>query len=316
MRHKELFKTYIWLIETINNYGPITLEQLGKLWLKSTVSDGVPMARSSFNRHREDIEDIFGIRFVCDRSNGWKYSIEDDGRLDGSSAQNWMINTLSVSNLIADSRCVHNRILLEYVPSEGSNLHQVVEAMKQSKKVCLKYRKYHSVDIKEYEVEPYCLKLYHRRWYLLSRYSDSKEYRVFAFDRIVEATVSNTKFRIDKKFDASTYFSECFGVVLSTREPLQRIVVRAYGTQQYYMRDLPVHPTQRYLTHGDGYTDYEITLRPSDDFMAYLLSCGQWLQVISPQSLVDRLLASLDSTRDRYKKMTVIEPFINQTDPK
>ena len=301
MRHKELFKTYIWLVETINTHGPISLEELGSLWLKSSVSDGTPLARSSFNRHREDIEDIFGIRFICDRSNGWKYSIETDGRLDGSSAQNWMTNTLSVSNLIADSRSVHNRILLESVPSEGTNLHQAVEAMKQSKKVCIKYRKYHSVDIKCYEVEPYCLKLYHRRWYLLARYSDTKEYRVFAFDRIVEAVVSKTKFRIDKKFDASTYFNECFGVTLSLTEPLQKIVLRAFGTQQFYMRDLPVHPTQRYLTHGDGYTDYEIKLRPSEDFMAYLLSCGQWLQVISPQSLVDRILESIESTKNRYK---------------
>lgn len=301
MRHKELFKTYVWLIETINNNGPVSLEEINRQWLESSVSDaGLPLARSSFNRYREDIEDIFGIRFICDRSNGWKYSIESDGSIEGNSAQRWMTNTLSVSNLIADSRSVHDRILLESIPSEGNHLHQIVEAMKQSRKACLKYRKYHSEDVKEYEVEPYCIKLYHRRWFLLARYSDTREFRIFGFDRIIEASVSKAKFSIDKKFDASTYFNECFGVTLSLKEPLQRIVLRAYGTQQYYMRDLPVHPTQRCLKHGDGYTDYEIRLRPTDDFMAYILSCGQWLQVISPQSLIDRILHSLESTQNRY----------------
>lgn len=58
MRHKDLFKTYIWLIETIHRFGALTLSELGDLWLKSSISEGVPMSRTSFNRHREEIEDI------------------------------------------------------------------------------------------------------------------------------------------------------------------------------------------------------------------------------------------------------------------
>lgn len=309
MRHKDLFKTYIWLLETVNSHAPVSLEEIGRLWLKSSLSDGSPMARSTFNRHREAIEDIFGISITCDRSGGCRYSIASDSnsRHAGSSVQNWMTTAISVSNLISDSRSVHSRILLEAIPSEGFNLHRAVEAMKQSRLLRISYRKYHTELVSCYELEPYCIKLYHRRWYLLARKPETKEYRIFAFDRIVDTAVTATRFRVDRKFDAAAYFKDCFGVNLSADQPAQTIVLRAYGTQQYYMRDLPVHHSQRYLTHGDGFTDYELRLQPTDDFMAYLLSCGPWIQVISPASLAERLLSSLEDTRRRYGQSDVCQ---------
>ena len=39
------------------------------------MSGGVELARSTFNRHKMAIEDIFGIRIECDRSYGYKYYI-------------------------------------------------------------------------------------------------------------------------------------------------------------------------------------------------------------------------------------------------
>ena len=70
MRHKELFKTYVWLIEKIHRQGPLSLEEIGNLWLKTSLSDGQPLAHTSFNRHRVEIEDLCGIKIVCDRRNG------------------------------------------------------------------------------------------------------------------------------------------------------------------------------------------------------------------------------------------------------
>ena len=135
MRHKELFKTYIWLIETIHRQGPLSLEEIETLWLKSSLSEGQYMARTSFNRHREEIEDLFGIKIVCDRSRGWKYRIENADVMDKPSVGNWMANTISLNNLIAENRSVSDRILLENIPSEGVNLQRVIEAMKTSKMI-------------------------------------------------------------------------------------------------------------------------------------------------------------------------------------
>lgn len=258
------------------------------------------MARTSFNRHREEIEDVFGIRIICDRSNGWRYRIENADEMDGNTVANWMANTISLNNVIAENRSVADRILLENIPSEGANLQCVIEAMRMGRMIEFSYHKYHTSEIKHYEVEPYCVKLYHRRWYLLARYRDTKTFRVFGFDRIVSVNVSSLKFKLDRNFDASSYFNEFFGVAPNFDIPLQKIIVRAYNTEQFYMRDLPVHHSQKLIAQGDGFCDYELTLRPTDDFLGYILSRSRWIQVLSPQNVIDNIREMAKSVQNLY----------------
>lgn len=300
MRHKDLFKTYIWLIETIHRFGALTFREIGDLWLDSSISGGVPMSRTSFNRHREEIEDIFGMRIICSRNNGNRYRIESAEPLDKHSVESWMANTISLNNLIAENRSVSDRILLEAIPSEGKTLQTAIEAMRESHKFEFDYKKYYSPEIKHYSVEPYCVKLYHRRWYLLGRYSHNRDFRLFAFDRISNAYKSSDKFKIDHTFNASVYFNECFGVALNPSVPVQKVIVRAYINERYYLRDLPLHPSQRLVGEGDGYFDYEVTLRPTEDFIGYLLSRSDFVKIVSPDSLANQLKEMALSIVRRY----------------
>lgn len=301
MKHRDLFKTYIWLIETIHRYGSITLSELSNLWIKSAISDGTPMSRTSFNRHREEIEDIFGIKIVCSRSNGNKYFIENADVINCVSVENWMANTISINNIIAENKSVSDRILLESIPSEGGNLQAAIVAMRRNNILRFDYKKYYSSEIKHYFVQPYCVKLYHRRWYLLGKYPSTKDYRMFAFDRMSDVQITSEKFLFDTSFDASEYFKECFGVALNPSVPVQKIIIRAFLNERYYLRDLPLHPTQRFIAEGDGYFDYEITMRPTEDFLGYLLSRSHFVKIISPNSLAVQLQSMAKSILERYE---------------
>lgn len=291
MRHRQLFKTYVWLVETVYRFGPLTFDEICDRWEYSSLFEGIPLARTSFNRHRDEIEDVFGIRIVCDRSNGCRYSIADIGDLDRHSALNWMANTLSLNNIIAENRTVHDRILLESVPSEGESLRCAIEAMKTSHMVAIEYHKYRSEDILHYEVEPYCVKLYNRRWYVLVRFPLKDDFRILSFDRICRLEILPATFVMPRDFSASTFFKDFYGIYYDPAIPMERITIRAYGNERYYVRDLPIHPTQTVVGYGEDYTDYEIRLRPTSDFKAYLLSQGEWLQVLTPQTLADDIKA-------------------------
>lgn len=301
MRHKDLFKTYIWLIETIHRLGPLTLPDLCDLWLKSSISDGTPLSRTSFNRHREEIEDIFGVKIVCSRRNGNRYYIENTDSIDSATVENWMANTISINNLIAENKSISDRILVETIPSEGANLQVAIQAMRIGHVIEFDYRKYYLTESKTCIVEPFCDKLYHRRWYLLGRYSGTKDFRLFAFDRIHDVKTLPTSFKFPKSFIAKDYFSECFGVARNEAVPVQKVVVRAYTNERYYFRDLPLHPTQRLIGEGDGYIDYEIIMRPTEDFLGYLLSRSNFVKIISPEPLAMRLQEMAKSILDRYR---------------
>ena len=65
---KNYFKSYIWLLETLQSRGPLTLAEIKKLWMRSSVNDeGKELATRTFANHVASIADIFGIDILCDR---------------------------------------------------------------------------------------------------------------------------------------------------------------------------------------------------------------------------------------------------------
>ena len=291
------FKEYIWLVETIHKARKITFAEIQEKWLRSDLSEGVELARSTFNRHKDAIQDMFGIYIECDRQHGYQYYIGNDEELENDSVQNWLLSTLSVNNIISESLSLQNRILLQPVPSEGEYLKMVIEAMKKSVRIAVDYRKYGTDKPNHLNFEPYCLKLFKQRWYILGHFHrdataekpESDYFGVFSFDRIQNMRLTDVKFRIDTEFDAQDYFNECYGVLVGDDTKPQRIVIRAYGYERYYMRDLPVHKSQHEIGKGENFADFELFMRPTIDFSGHLLSRGNQIKVLSPQWLADEL---------------------------
>lgn len=301
MKTPTLFKEYIWLVNTIRRAGSISLSEINEKWISTEMSGGVPFARTTFNRHKDAIEDIFGIFIDCDRKSGYKYFIGNEEVLREDSVQNWMLSTLSVNNMISESLSLQDRILLENIPSDGVHLHKVIDAMKQGCLVELQYKRYSSVEAKVSVVAPYCIKLFRRRWYLLARYGGGG-FAILSFDRVGKVDLLKEHFEVEKDFDAANFFQECFGVVIGDGSQAERVVLRAYGKEKFYLRDLPLHHSQKEIHDTDEYVDFEYHLRPTDDFKAQILSRGEWLTVVSPQWLADDICDRLKANLEKYKK--------------
>lgn len=295
------FKEYIWLVNTIYHAKAITFAEINERWLKTEMSEGVEMARTTFYRHKCAIEDIFGIYIECDKKNGNKYYIGNEYVLREDSVQNWMLSTLSVGNMVEESQSLHNRILLEHVPSGGDKLQQVIKAMKENRMISLTYRRYGSPENGTYKLAPYCVKLFHQRWYLVACFESGLK-SVYSFDRIEKVELLDEKFKIDEDFDAAEFFSDSYGIVVDDKMSPERIVLRAYGYERYYLRDLPLHHSQRMIASTDDYCDFELTLRPTSDFKAQLLSRGEWVAVLEPQSLADEIVEWHKNAIERYEK--------------
>ena len=197
-----MFKQYIWLVGTISRAGKISLEEINRRWLGTELSGGIEIARTTFIRHKAAIQDIFGIDIECDTHDGFSYYITNQEVLQENSIQNWMLSTITVSNLLGDSRSVHDRILLESIPSNSDNIRLFIEAMKTSRRITVTYRKYGFTEPSEHTVEPYCIKLFQRRWYALVRHITRDSLFTLSFDRIIDIRLTEEHFKIDKDFDA------------------------------------------------------------------------------------------------------------------
>ena len=217
------------------------------------------------------------------------------------SVQNWMLSTLSVSNTLGESQSLHQRILLENIPSGGEQLQLVIKAMKENRSLMITYRRYGASASYSCKIEPYCIKLFRQRWYMVGKLSNGW-LATYSLDRIEDISMMETKFKIPEDFNAAEYFQDSYGIVVDSKLPLERVVLRAYGNERYYLRDLPLHHSQREIGKTEDYTDFELHIKLSFDFKTQLFSRGGWLQVIEPQSLADEMIEWHEIAIERYKK--------------
>ncbi len=311
MKIPTLFKEYIWLIETIHQAGKITFAEINEKWCRTEESGGVEFARTTFNRHRDAILDMFGVIIECDRKDGYRYYIYNKEVLREDSIANWLFSTLSVGNMLDENVGLQDRILLESIPSGDAYLKMIFKAMRESRRMMVTYRRYGAASANSFSVAPYCVKLFKRRWYVLVRFDrpsyrnngngDKEALSVLSLDRIEAIELLQEKFTINPDFDAETFFGECFGIVVGDGTKAERIVLRAYGLEPHYLRDLPLHHSQREIDCTDEYTDFEFYMRPTSDFKANLMSRGEWLQVVSPEWLAEDIQQWLQTAINRYK---------------
>jgi hypothetical protein len=303
MKSYALFQEYIWLVETIHKAGRITLGEINERWLRTEMSEGISIARSTFNRHRDAILDMFGIVIECDRKDGFRYYIYNEEVLEEDSIQNWMLSTLSVNSVLAESKGVHDRILLERIPSDGENLHKFLEAMKQGVRIRVNYRRYGAEASKSsMKLDPYFVKLFGRRWYALVKFPEPTGHLfTLAFDRIISLELTDEKFEYDKDFDPAGWFRDCYGIVRDPEVPVEKILVRAFGREANYLRDLPLHHSQKEVFTGEEYSDFELTLRPTADFFSPLLARGAAIRILAPQWLADEIRQQHQAAFELYK---------------
>ena len=106
---------------------------------------------------------------------------------------------------------------------------------------------------------------------------------------------------MDKDFWAESYFADSYSILRREDVPIQRVVIRAFGREVFYLRDLPFHHSQKEIASGDGYSDFEFFLRPTNDFYTPLLSRGPNIKVLEPEWLVEEIKVQVAQVGELYK---------------
>ena len=296
MKPAQIFHQYIWIINTLRAYGQLTLEELSRKWQDDQVVDGNPLQRSSFNRHRDAILDMFGIIIDCDKKT-YRYFISNPEALRDGSIERWLFSTLTVHGMLSDSAAVKERVVLENVPAGLEYLDTILHAIKTNHRIRMGYQKFGKEGYVK-TVCPYALKLFHQRWYLLAR-NDEDQMRVYALDRMTMAQLTDESFDMPEDFLPQQYFAEYFGV-LTDETPMAHVVVRAHRWMPNYLRTLPLHHSQCELTSTPDYTDFSYDIRPTSDFLGELLRHSDGIEVLAPLDLREKMRQMIAETLKRY----------------
>ena len=296
MKPARIFQQYIWIINTLRQYKKLSLEELNNLWQNDDVNGGAPLSRTTFNRHKDSILDMFGIIIECTTFPGYKYYIANPEVLGDDSIEGWLFSTLTVSTVLSDSVSLRERILLENVPAGEEFLQTIIQALKANRKLLITYQRF-GQDSYEKTIFPYALKLFHQRWYLLA--FTGRHYATYSLDRMLAVSMTEETFERPDDFSPEAYFSEYYGI-LTDDTPMAHVVIRTYGSTPNYLRTLPLHASQKELQSTDEFTDFSLDIRPTADFINTLVSHSDGLEVLEPADLRLKIREILTRTLNRY----------------
>lgn len=298
----EILKRYFWLIDTIYSAGSISLAEISRRWGDCSLNDtGEPYGRFAFRRDKEAILEIFGITIAYHRATN-TYSIANLSDLSSGDIRNWTVQTFAVNSLLHLSGDMHRRIIAEQTPAGMRFLSPIVSAMKESRKLHLCYHRFGYAEAHEYDVAPYCLKVFKQRWYLVAKpdnHPEEKDPRVYALDRIERLDLTDRPFRLPASFDASRFFAGHFGIDRRIEEP-EWIRIRVTAGLANYLRTLPLHHSQKEEVREADHSVFVFCVAPTYDFVQELRMHGSQLEVLSPQHLRDHFAQETASLHTLY----------------
>ena len=297
---KNFFKRYVWLIGIIYRNGHIPFEDISRKWAHCSVNDageGYLPERTFFN-HIEAIREMFDIEIKCDRSRGYYIANSED--LEGDGIKAWLLQSMSLSNMLAESRDMRDRILFEEIPSSQRWLELFVDAMRDNKAVEITYQSFTSEEPYTFTINPYCLKLFKQRWYVLAKSVSTNDLRLYCLDeRMQYAEVLNQTFRVPAKFNAEKFFAGMFGVIVP-EEGSEKILLKVDHSQVGYFKSLPLHDSQREVESTPEYTIFEYKLAPTFDLKQAILSHGSFVEVLAPEYFRDEIRDDIKAMLECY----------------
>ena len=302
---KNLINKYVWLVETIYRAGRITFEEINQKWLDEEMDDR-PIPLRTFHKWRIAAEEMFNINIECKRIGGYHYYIDNIDDFKSGKLRNWLFSTMAVSNLLLSSQSLKDRILLEYVPSGQIYLQTIIEAMKENHVLNITYHSYWKDEEYNFDVEPFCVKLFKQRWYMVGLSTD--EYfreqgpKIYSLDRIHYLCKTDETFTMPEDWNGEDFFAGCFGIIADQRIPYQTVKLKVTESQANYIRDLQLHESQQEIERNDEYSIFTYYLRPQYDFIQEILSNGEDMEVLEPLSLREEIAGMIKRMNNYYQE--------------
>ena len=172
-----LFNCYIWLLNTILR-GPISRAAIDEKWAHANANEYKQdyLPESNFHRWKTTVELLFDVKIKCNGNN--EYYIEEAADLRSADLRLRLLNLMSMDSMLKDSKELSDQILFEPVPSGEKFLAPIIEAMRDKCVLQMTYQGFGKPRPYTFPIEPYCLKMFKQRWYVLVYAPDIDKMRV------------------------------------------------------------------------------------------------------------------------------------------
>jgi len=286
------------IIKKLRKYPATFKEILNELEIESEISSyKFTVSKRTFQRDLEDIRSIYNIDIQYDAAKGG-YFIDYD---EDSALQERIFEAYDTFNALNLTDRLSQHIHFEKRKPQGTeNLYGLLHAIKNRKQIKFTHQKYWDNNPTERLAEPYALKEFKNRWYVLA--NDLKDNRIksFALDRLTNLEITNKSFVANQDFDVNQHYKNCFGIVSPNGKNPVNIELSIETNQAKYLKSLPLHETQRIVSENENETILSLNIVVTEDFIMEILSHGNRIKVLKPKSLINEVKSHYKSALSQY----------------
>ncbi len=251
--------------------------------------DSLQMAFSirTFQRDVKEIRNVFGIDIEYSKSQkGYFISQSENENMNFQR----MMEAFDMFNSLNLAQDLTPFIHLEKRRPQGTeNLNGLLHAIKNRRQITFNYHKFWEEELSERTVQPYALKEFKNRWYLMAKDCKDNNIKSFALDRVSNFEFTTQHFTYPNNYSIEQKYKYCFGIISPNDEEPQDIILSFNPIQGKYIKTLPLHHTQQVLVDNNKEVKISLKLCLTHDLLMELLSFGAELKVIAPQLLIDQI---------------------------
>jgi proteasome accessory factor B len=261
----------------------------------------IGFSKRTLQRDVKEISNLFGVNI--------QYSTKNKGYFISQSEMENMnfqriIEAFDLFNSLNLAQDMAPFIHLEKRRPQGTeNLYGLLHAIKSKFQVKFSHQKFWEDEISQRKANPYALKEFKNRWYLLAKDNRDDNIKSFALDRLSNLEITNKTFDVPKIYNIAESYRYCFGIISPNDEPPQEIVLSFNPIQGNYIKSLPLHETQQILVDNKDEFRIHLKLCLTHDLVMELLSHGDTVKVIKPKSLIKELKQRYKNALKQYQNI-------------
>ena len=258
----------------------------------------IGFSKRTLQRDIKEIRNVFGIDIEYSKSEkGYFISQNDNENMNFQR----MMEAFDMFNSLNLDQDLTPFIHLEKRRPQGTeNLYGLLHAIKNRLQIKFTYQKFWEEELSQRLVEPYALKEFKNRWYIIAKDCKDINIKSFALDRLAQLEFTKQTFVYPVNFSVEESYRFCFGIISPNGELPQDIILSFDPFQGKYIKTLPLHDSQQMLIDNSEETRIKLRLCLTHDFLMELLSFGEYLKVIEPLTLVDQVKKSYEKALNQY----------------
>lgn len=244
-------------------------------------------SKRTLQRDLKEIRNVFGIDIEYSKTNKGYYISQSE--TENMNFQR-MIEAFDMFNSLNLAQDLTPFIHLEKRRPQGTeNLYGLLHAIKNKRKIKFTYRKFWEEEVSKRLVEPYALKEFRNRWYIMAKDSNENTIKSFALDRLANLEITSQPYQYPDNYSIEQKYRFCFGIISPNDEEPQDIILSFDPFQGKYIKTLPLHETQEVLADNNQETRIKLKLCLTHDLFMELLSFGDNMKVVEPKRLADEI---------------------------